>query len=89
MQFIIVACPTESDLQAYYCPHDKNYEIPERLSFSHVFFSVDRSHEEEARARAERALATLGGGLMRSTLLAAVVESSRMTTTQGRRIVNR
>jgi peptidyl-prolyl cis-trans isomerase C len=51
--------PTEAELQAYYRAHQKNYEIPERLTFSHVFFSVDRSHEEEARARAERALATL------------------------------
>lgn len=32
--------------------------IPERLTFSHVFVSVDRRHEEETRARTERALAT-------------------------------
>jgi hypothetical protein len=32
--------------------------IPERLTFSHVFVSVDRSLEEETRARTERALFT-------------------------------
>jgi peptidyl-prolyl cis-trans isomerase C len=54
--------PAESDLRAYYLSHQKNYEIRERLTFSHVFFSVDRSHEEEARARAERALESLNRG---------------------------
>ncbi|MGO9265325.1 MAG: peptidyl-prolyl cis-trans isomerase [Candidatus Binataceae bacterium] len=51
--------PSDADLQAYYQSHKKNYEIPERLTFSHVFFSVDRGSDEEARARAERALAEL------------------------------
>jgi peptidyl-prolyl cis-trans isomerase C len=54
--------PAESDLQAFYRSHQKNYEIPERVTFSHVFFSVDRSQEEEARARAERALDSLSRG---------------------------
>jgi len=51
--------PSEPQLQAFYRSHAKNYEIPERLTFSHVFFSVDRSDEDGARARAERALAAL------------------------------
>lgn len=51
--------PSEADLLAYYQLHTKNYEIPERLTFSHVFFSVDRSGETDAKARAERALAEL------------------------------
>jgi hypothetical protein len=51
--------PSEADLHAFYQSHAKNYEIPERLTFSHVFFSVDRSSDETARARAERALAAL------------------------------
>jgi hypothetical protein len=50
---------SETDLQAYYRLHNKNYEIPERLTFSHVFFSVDRDGDEGAKARAERALAQL------------------------------
>jgi parvulin-like peptidyl-prolyl isomerase len=39
--------------------HANNYKIPERLTFSHVFFSVDRSGDEAAKARALRALAAL------------------------------
>jgi peptidyl-prolyl cis-trans isomerase C len=51
--------PADADLRVYYASHEKNYETPERLTFSHVFFSVDRSNEDKARARAERALASL------------------------------
>jgi peptidyl-prolyl cis-trans isomerase C len=51
--------PSEADLHAFYRLHEKNYEIPERLTFSHVFFSVDRSNDVAAKARAERALAAL------------------------------
>jgi peptidyl-prolyl cis-trans isomerase C len=51
--------PSEADLHAFYQLHAKNYEIPERLTFSHVFFSVDRSSEDAAKTRAERALAAL------------------------------
>jgi hypothetical protein len=51
--------PSEADLKAYYQAHTKNYEIPERLTFSQVFFSVDRSGDDAAKARAERALAAL------------------------------
>jgi parvulin-like peptidyl-prolyl isomerase len=51
--------PSEADLRAFYQLHAKNYEIPERLTFSHVFFSIDRSNDNDAKARAERALAVL------------------------------
>jgi peptidyl-prolyl cis-trans isomerase C len=51
--------PSEADLHAFYQLHAKNYEIPERLTFSHVFFSVDGSSDDAAKARAERALAAL------------------------------
>jgi peptidyl-prolyl cis-trans isomerase C len=51
--------PSEADLHAYYQLHAKNYEIPERLTFSHVFFSIDRSGDDAAKARAERVLAVL------------------------------
>src|ERR1700688_837294 len=51
--------PSDAELQVYYRRHNKNYEIPERLTFSHVFFSVDRSGDDAAKARAERALAQL------------------------------
>jgi peptidyl-prolyl cis-trans isomerase C len=51
--------PSEADLRAFYQSHTKNYEIPERLTFSHVFFSIDRDGDKAAKARAERVLAAL------------------------------
>jgi hypothetical protein len=52
--------PSEADLRVFYQVHAmKNYEIPERLTFSHVFFSVDHGGDDAAKARAERALAVL------------------------------
>ena len=51
--------PSEADLHAFYRLHANNYTIPEHLTFSHVFFSVDRNGDEAAKARAERALAAL------------------------------
>jgi peptidyl-prolyl cis-trans isomerase C len=54
--------PSEADLRAFYQSHTKNYEIPERLTFSHVFFSIDRDGDNAAKARAEHALAALDGG---------------------------
>jgi parvulin-like peptidyl-prolyl isomerase len=51
--------PSEADLRAFYQLHTKHYEIPERLTFSHVFFSIDRSNDDGAKARAVRALAVL------------------------------
>jgi parvulin-like peptidyl-prolyl isomerase len=82
--------PAESDLHAYYRSHQKNYEIPERLTFSHVFFSVDRSREEEAKARAERALESLSrGGQTRAPAdgdsFPGAVDYAGVTPTQVRR----
>jgi len=51
--------PSEADLRAFYQSHTENYEIPERLTFSHVYFSIDRGGDDAARARAENALAVL------------------------------
>jgi parvulin-like peptidyl-prolyl isomerase len=51
--------PSQADLRAFYRLHTNNYKIPERLTFSHVFFSIDRSGDEAAKARAVRVLAGL------------------------------
>lgn len=53
------ADPGEAELQAFYRSHLDRYTVAERLTFSHVFFSVDRGGEEEARARALRTLPLL------------------------------
>jgi peptidyl-prolyl cis-trans isomerase C len=82
--------PSDADLRVYYSLHKKNYEIPERLTFSHVFFAVDRSNDEEARARAARALAALSrDGLTRAPdrgdSFPGAVDYAGATPTQVRR----
>jgi hypothetical protein len=82
--------PLEAELRAYHQAHSKNYEIPERLTFSHVFFSIDRGGDEEARVRAERVLTELNerevtrapdGG----DVFPGAVDYARATPTQVRR----
>jgi hypothetical protein len=51
--------PTDAELKAYFASHERQYEIPERLTFSQVYFSVDRAGEAAAQARAARALKLL------------------------------
>jgi hypothetical protein len=48
----LLADPTEQELQAYYQERQEEYRIPPRLSFSQVYFNLDRrgpAGEEEAR----------------------------------------
>jgi parvulin-like peptidyl-prolyl cis-trans isomerase-like protein len=46
--------PTETELQAYYDQHLDNYRLPQRISFRHRYFSVDR--RDDARTDAQLAL---------------------------------
>jgi peptidyl-prolyl cis-trans isomerase C len=82
--------PSEADLHAFYQLHAKNYEIPERLTFSHVFFSVDRSGDEAGKARAQRVLPALNQqGATRAPAsgdsFPGAVDYSGATSTQIRR----
>jgi hypothetical protein len=46
-----LADPTEEELRAFYDEHREEYRIPPRVTFSHVYFNVDRrgdSAEEDA-----------------------------------------
>jgi len=52
--------PTRTDIAAYYRQHAQDYIIPERVSFTHVYFSPDNGGDESAQARARVALAKLG-----------------------------
>ena len=55
-----------SELKAYYEKHLANYVTPARISFSHVFFGLQKG-DEAAKARAEAALGGLAGsGLTRA-----------------------
>jgi len=62
MQFLLQdlhppAEPTVAQLQAYYDAHSAKYTMPPRATFSHIYFSLDKSGDAQARARA--VLATL------------------------------
>jgi hypothetical protein len=48
----LLADPTDQELQVYFQERHESYRIPPRLSFSHVYFNMDRrgpQGEEEAR----------------------------------------
>jgi len=55
----IAADPTDAELRAYFASHEANYRKPETVAFSHVYFSVDRRGEDEARAAAATEVAKL------------------------------
>lgn len=52
--------PTETQLQAYFQEHLDRYRIPERRSFAHIYFNLDR-RGEAAVGDAEQLLARLRG----------------------------
>ncbi len=50
---IATAVPTsEAELRSYYNEHAEDYRLPQRYSFQHRYFSVDRRAAAEADARA-------------------------------------
>lgn len=51
--------PTKQQLRAYFDEHSSRYIVPERVSFSHIYFSPDQGGDAKARARAVEALARL------------------------------
>lgn len=51
--------PGEAVLKRWFEQNATRYRIPERIAFSHVYFSVDTEGEEAARQRAVQALSTL------------------------------
>jgi len=52
--------PAEDALGAYYASHRDRYRLPDRMSFSHVYFSAERRGADAARADAKAELSTLG-----------------------------
>ncbi len=56
MQFLLQdlhppAEPTSSQLQAYFNAHSEKYALPPRVTFSHIYFSVDHGGDAQKRAR--------------------------------------
>jgi peptidyl-prolyl cis-trans isomerase C len=56
--------PTELQLQAYYNVHASRYVTPQRVTFTHVYFSADKAGDTAARVRATTVLATLSNSSM-------------------------
>lgn len=54
----LLADPTDTELQAFFDEHKEDYRIPPELSFSHVYFNLDR-RGDAAEAEAQRLLAEL------------------------------
>jgi hypothetical protein len=53
-----LADPTDQELQAFFAEHRETYRVPPILTFSHVFFNVDR-RGDQAEADAEGLLADI------------------------------
>lgn len=54
--------PDEARLRSWYQSHKLQYLVGARVAFSQIYFSTDRDGEAGAKARAEKALATLSAG---------------------------
>jgi hypothetical protein len=50
--------PENTDLQRYFTENLEKYELPDRVSFTHIYFSYDK-RGEKVIADAEKALATI------------------------------
>ncbi len=57
----VIKEPIEDDLKNYYEKNKTKYALPEKLSFSHIYFSPDIAGEDAAFARATNALKELAG----------------------------
>jgi hypothetical protein len=58
----VIPEPTDAELVEYYNAHPDRYQIPERRSFTQVYFSPDREGDTRAKARALEVLASLRSG---------------------------
>jgi parvulin-like peptidyl-prolyl isomerase len=64
MQFLLQdlrapAEPDDAQLSAYYQAHLDRYTAPARATFSHIYFAADAGGDQQAQARAARALEAL------------------------------
>ncbi len=65
--------PTPAELRAYFDRHQFRYQLPERVTFSHVYFSPDSRGEQTAQKDAER----LGKALSASSATRAPEDGDR------------
>ena len=57
---------SEATLRAFYDLHHAQYTAPERVSFTHIYFSPDHGGDAAARARAQTVLASLNNTVSRA-----------------------
>jgi len=57
----VIDDPTEDQLKEYYEKNKSKYTVPEKLSFSHIYFSPDVAGEDDAFKRATGVLKELQG----------------------------
>jgi peptidyl-prolyl cis-trans isomerase C len=60
------AALSEATLRAFYDLHHTRYTAPERISFTHIYFSPDKGGDAAARARAETVLTSLSNTVPRA-----------------------
>jgi peptidyl-prolyl cis-trans isomerase C len=58
--------PTGAQLQAFYKSHASRYVTPDRLAFTHIYFSPDKGGDDAAHKRALAVLATLNDSVIRA-----------------------
>lgn len=56
---VIIKDPTDQELRAYYEKNQTKYSLPEKVSFTHVYFSGDNGGDASALTRARTVLADL------------------------------
>jgi peptidyl-prolyl cis-trans isomerase C len=57
---------SDASLRAFYDAHHARYTVPARVSFTHIYFSPDKSGDASARARAQTVLASLNNPVTRA-----------------------
>jgi peptidyl-prolyl cis-trans isomerase C len=63
---LAIADPSEDALREFYTAHPDRFQAPAGVTFSHIYFSPDRSGSEAAKARAEKTRAALPLGVTRA-----------------------
>ncbi|MEI9930196.1 MAG: peptidylprolyl isomerase [Rhizomicrobium sp.] len=58
--------PSDAALRAFYDAHRSRYMAPERVSFTHIYFSPDNGGDAAARARAQAVLSSLSSTVSRA-----------------------
>jgi hypothetical protein len=84
-----IAEPTEEDLRTFFFENRRKYEMPPQVTFTQVYFSIDRRGVEEAKQTAQTLVKEDGDPDRVATLGDASILSPRCTQCSVREIRNR